>query len=240
MCLARVSVRAIALVGVAGLVACASPAKLARPAVISLGDATMAVPPRWDVEQRAERVTFTDPDRALHVTVVANAGPDAATAIAAAWQLAAPGFALAPGEPDELPDSGDWDAVTTIEYKPPTSAHRTAIARWRKAGTQHVVVLVDGDSAAVERREADIKVLEGSLRVPGMREQTLGARHPLDARQLDGFVQRALTELEVPGAARGDQARVLREASPEGAARRLAGPRLGGAAGRHVSRPCAR
>src|SRR6185369_13506253 len=118
---------------------------------------------------------FTDPDGALHVTIVANAGADPATAIAAAWQLAAPGFALAPGEPDEMPDSGDWDAVTTIEYKPPTSEHRTAVARWRKAGTRRFVVLVDGDRAAVERREADIEVLEGSLHVPGMREQTLGA-----------------------------------------------------------------
>jgi len=34
-----------------------------------------------------------------------------------------------------------------------------------------------------------------------MREQTLGARHPLDTGQLDAFVQRALTELDVPGAA---------------------------------------
>lgn len=199
MCLSRV--RSIVLAGIAGLIACASPAKLARPAVIALGDATAAVPPRWYVEQRADRVTFMDPDRTLHVTIVANAGEDATTAIATAWQLAEPGFALTPGEPDEMPDSGDWDAVTTIEYRPPTSEHRTAIARWRKSGTHRFVVLVDGDRAAIDRREADVKVLEGSLHVPGMREQTLGARHPFDERQLDAFAQRALTELEVPGAA---------------------------------------
>jgi CubicO group peptidase (beta-lactamase class C family) len=199
MCLSRV--RSIVLAGIAGLIACASPAKLARPAVIALGDATVAAPPRWYIEQRADRVTFMDPDRTLHVTIVANAGADAATAIATAWQLAEPGFALTPGEPDEMPDSGDWDAVTTIEYGPPTSEHRTAIARWRKSGTHRFVVLVDGDRAAIDRREADVKVLEGSLHVPGMREQTLGARHPFDARPLDAFVQRALTELEVPGAA---------------------------------------
>ena len=83
LCLARV--RSIVLVGIASLVACASPAKPARPAVIALGDATVAAPPRWYVEPRADRVTFTDPDRALHVTIVANAGADPATAIAAAW-----------------------------------------------------------------------------------------------------------------------------------------------------------
>ncbi|TMQ12684.1 MAG: hypothetical protein E6J90_30595 [Deltaproteobacteria bacterium] len=84
----------------------------------TIGDATVAAPPRWHVEQRADRVTFTEPDRALRVTIVGNAGADAATAIAAAWQLAEPGFALAPGQPDEMPDSGDWDAVTTLPSGP--------------------------------------------------------------------------------------------------------------------------
>ena len=191
----------VKLIVLAGIIACASPTKPATPGAIPLGDATIVAPPRWVVEQHADRVTFTDPDRALHVTIVANAGADPATAIAAAWQLAVPGFALAPGKAEELPDPGDWDAVTTIEYTPPTAEHRTVIARWRKAGARRFVVLVDGNDVAIERREADISVLEGSLHVPGMREQTLGARRPLDAQQLDAFVQRALTELEVPGAA---------------------------------------
>jgi hypothetical protein len=143
MCLSRV--RSVVLVG---LIACATPAKLARPVVIVLGDATVAAPPRWYVEQRADRVTFMDPDRTLHVTIVANAGADTTTAIATAWQLAEPGFALTPGEPEEMPDSGDWDAVTTIEYRPPTSEHRAVIARWRTSGTHRFVVLVDGDRAA--------------------------------------------------------------------------------------------
>lgn len=67
MCLGRM--RSIVLAGIAGLIACASPAKPAHPAVIALGDAMVAAPPRWHVEQRADRVTFTDPDRALHVTI---------------------------------------------------------------------------------------------------------------------------------------------------------------------------
>ena len=169
--------------------------------MIALGEASVAAPLRWEVERHADRVTFTDPDRAVHVTIVANAGADAATAIAAAWQLAEPGFALSPGEPEGLPDSGDWDALTTVEYKPPTSQHRTAFAHWRQFGGHRFVILVDGDSPAVDRREAEIDVLEGSLRVPGMREQTLGARLPLDTRALDAFVERALADLDVPGAA---------------------------------------
>src|SRR6185503_8437851 len=83
----------------------------------------------------------------------------------------------------------------------PAAEHRTVFARWREAGGHRVVVLVDGDSAAVDRREAEISVLEGSVRVPGMHEQTLGARRALDRRELDGFVDRAARELEVPGAA---------------------------------------
>jgi CubicO group peptidase (beta-lactamase class C family) len=197
----RTLVRSYAVVLSASVGACTSPASSPRSAVIAIGEASVAAPLRWDVDRHADRVTFTDPDRAVHVTIVANAGADAPTAIAAAWQLAEPGFALSPGEPEQLPDADDWDALTTIEYKPPTAQHRAAFAHWRQFGAHRFVILVDGDRPAVDRHEADIDVLEGSLRVPGMREQTLGARHPLDTRQLDGFVERALTDLDVPGAA---------------------------------------
>jgi len=149
----------------------------------------------------AERVTFTDPDRAVRVTIVGNAGSDAATAIAAAWQLAEPGFALAPGVVEPVPDTDDWDALASIVYKPPASQQRTAWAHWRQFDAHRFVILVDGDTAAVERREAEIDVLEGSLRLPGMREQTLGARRAVDPRQLDLFVERAMADLDVPGAA---------------------------------------
>ncbi len=193
--------RSFAVVLIASLAACASPASSPRSAVVVLGEASVAAPLRWDVERYADRVTFTDPDRALHVTIVANAGSDAAAAIAAAWRLADRGFALTPGEPEQVPDVDDWDALTTIEYKPPTSQHRTAFAHWRQFGAKRFVILVDGDRAAVDRHEADIDVLEGSLRVPGMREQTLGVRRPLDTHQLDTFVEHALADLDVPSAA---------------------------------------
>lgn len=99
---------------------------------------------------------------------------------------------MTPGEPEQIPDADDWDALTTIEYKAPTSQHRTAYAHRRQFGARQFVILVDGDVQAVERHDAEIDVLEGSLRVPGMREQMLDTRRPLDTRQLDTFVEHAL------------------------------------------------
>jgi CubicO group peptidase (beta-lactamase class C family) len=181
--------------------ACAPAADTPRSPLITLDAALVAPPPRWSIDKDADRVTFTDPDRAVRVTIVPNAGSDAARAIAAAWQLAEPGFALAPGEVEQVPDTDDWDALTSIAYKPPASQHRIAWAHWRQFGTNRFVILVDGDIAAVERRGSEIDVLEGSLRVPGMRERTLGARRAVDAHQLDLFVERAMADLDVPGAA---------------------------------------
>ena len=75
----------------------------------------MAPPLRWSIDKHADRVTFTDPDQAVRLTVAGNAGSDAAAAIATAWQLAEPGFALAPGEIEQVPDTDDWDALTSID-----------------------------------------------------------------------------------------------------------------------------
>jgi hypothetical protein len=112
------------------LAACA--ASSPHPAVIALGDASMAEPARWNVERHADRITFIDPDRAVRVTIVANAGADAASAIAAAWQLAEPGFALAAGDPEELPESDAWDALVATARR--AASHGVcALARARHA-----------------------------------------------------------------------------------------------------------
>ncbi len=194
--------RRLAVLAVSLAAACgprATPPRPDMPDRIAIGDATVTAPAHWHYQQHAGYVTFDDPDRAVRVTIVGDAGADPVTAIAAAWRRVEPARAHVAGTPQELPDPGDWDAVTAIDYAPRNG--RIAVARWRRSGSHRFVVLVEGDRAALDRREADIDVLEGSLRVPGMREQRLGARRALDPHALDSFVQRARSMLEVPGAA---------------------------------------
>jgi CubicO group peptidase (beta-lactamase class C family) len=165
-----------------------------------LGETAVTTPAGWSVDQAADRVTLRDPERDLHVFVLESPG-DAEHAIAAAWQRVEPGFALVANPPDEQPDPEGWDAVTTITYTTPTAAHRTALATWHQLAHRGYVVLIDGDANAVERRDADLDVIDGTLHPPGFREPTLTKRQPIDTAALDAFIDHARARLEVPGAA---------------------------------------
>jgi CubicO group peptidase (beta-lactamase class C family) len=165
-------------------------------------DATLIVPADWWLAPGPGRVTLEDPDRKLRITIVTSTG-DARAAIAAAWQRVMPGFALVPdGDPDAPPPNGGWDAVMTVEYATPTAAARGVRAVWRRFRDHGYVVLIDGDRDALERRDAQIETIVGSLHPAGMHEDVLvGPPRRLDAASIDGFAQRALGTLDVPGAA---------------------------------------
>lgn len=164
-----------------------------------VGDTAVTTPTGWSVEQAADRVMLQDPERGLRVFVLESPG-DATHAIAAAWQRVEPGFALVAKPPDELPDPEGWDAVTTITYVTPTAAHRTVLATWHRLARRGFVVLIDGDANAVDRRDAELTVIDGTLHPPGFREPTLTKRQPLEPAALDAFIDRARTTLGVPGA----------------------------------------
>lgn len=159
-------------------------------------------PEGWSVVRDETRVTLTAPERAVRVVIEASEHADARLAIASAWTSAGPAMLTAPSEIDVPPPEGGWDALATIEYA--VGANRSASARWMRLGERGYVVLVDGDAAAVAKRDAQIAAIAGSVKPPGLREEVLeGATRALDSKALDSFVDRAMRELDVPGAAIG-------------------------------------
>ncbi|HET9991187.1 MAG TPA: serine hydrolase domain-containing protein [Kofleriaceae bacterium] len=159
------------------------------------------VPPSgWTVE----RHVFRDPDHALRVIVAATDQDDPRLAIAEQWAGRAPEVLLATPALDEPPPDGGWDREVNVEYALPAAKAREVRAQYRRFRDRRYVILIDGDSKALAKRDAQIDTLLGSLKPAGMQEEKLAgpARVP-EVAQLDAFTTRALTELEVPGAAIG-------------------------------------
>ncbi len=163
--------------------------------------ASFVAPKGWWVTQDGATITLEDPDRALKMTLIETPEPDAMSAIAAAWQRIQPGFSRAPkGEADTPPPTRGWDAVTRVDY---AAEQREVSALARRFGSTTYVALVDGETAAVVRRRAQLDTALGTLTPPGMREESLASARPraIDAAELDAFIAHALARLEVPGAA---------------------------------------
>lgn len=160
----------------------------------------MVAPDGWTVVRQGTRATFTDPERALRVVIAADHRDDAQLAIADAWLLVNPAMLTVKPESDSPPPEGGWDEQTWIEYTLPVG--RSASAQWMRLDRRSYVVLVDGDANAIAKREAQIAALVADISPPGLRPEVLGGPlRAMDRAALDAFVDRALSQLEVPGAA---------------------------------------
>ncbi len=134
----------------------------------------------------------------------------AASSIARVWMRVAPAMLAAPASIDEPPPEGGWDEHVVIEYSVPPIAvngamvQRGASAEWLRLGTRGYVVLVEGDANAIAKRDAQIAKLVDAVRPPGLAAEVLaGPVRAIDKARLDAFVETALADLDVPGAAIG-------------------------------------
>jgi CubicO group peptidase (beta-lactamase class C family) len=175
--------------------------------VTTASGATLLAPKGWWLTQRRGTIVLEDPDRALAATFLETPEADAMTAVDAAWRRIHPGFALkAPQPPQRPPPTRGWEAVTKVAYQTTSAERRSVSALARRFAGITYVALMDGDSAAVWRRWAELNTALWSLQPPGMREESFQGRaaRALDdagAKVLDAFLAEALARLEVPGAA---------------------------------------
>jgi CubicO group peptidase (beta-lactamase class C family) len=169
--------------------------------------ATLLAPKGWWLTQRKGTLVLEDPDRGLVATLLETPEADAMTAIDAAWQRIRPGFALKVHQaPQRPPPTQGWEAVTKVAYQTRSAERRTVSALARRFAGMSYVALVDGDSAAVSRRKAELDTALWSLRPPGMHEESFQGRavrriDEAGAKVLDAFVAGSLARLQVPGAA---------------------------------------
>jgi CubicO group peptidase (beta-lactamase class C family) len=171
----------------------------------------ITAPDGWSITRGRERAILEDPERALRVVIERSDRPDATNATNAtdaidhAWMFARPAMLAIPPAAREIdmpPPSKGWDAQATIDYTVPSAV--SVRAQWMRFGARSYVVLVEGVANAVAKRDAQIKTIVDRIDPPGLREEALvGPTRALDTAALDAFVDRAMAELDVPGAAIG-------------------------------------
>jgi CubicO group peptidase (beta-lactamase class C family) len=172
--------------------------------VTTASGATFTASAGWTVEERPEGITLVAPEGDLRVTQVEVAEPDRDTAVAAAWKRIDPSFALKVAQAQDLPAREGWDAIAQIVYV--TAPTRLVAAFARRKGSSWFVALVDGSSAAADRRGAQMFTAIRSLRAKGLEKESFAGKtaHALDATrlaELDRFIEDARVATGVPGAA---------------------------------------
>ena len=105
-----------------------------------------------------------------------------------------------------LPPREFWDEGVQVAYDVSPNEHRTVTAIASKKNGRWIVILVDANGATVEKRGAQAQLLLGTLKPTGETRETFAGRtaHRLDPERiaaLKAFVESAMQDLKVPGAA---------------------------------------
>lgn len=167
---------------------------------------TAPIPTNWTVTEGDGFALLTDPEQKIKIYLLALPAPtgDLAAAIAAGWAKVDPTFDLAEADTIEPPASQGIEKNLVITYDTPKE-------RIVQAGAllyQDVayLFLFDGELATVERRAAQINIIQSGLDILAMAETDLSAATPLPVdesitRELEAFIAEWQPQFKIPGVA---------------------------------------
>ena len=177
-----------------------------EPGPKTLLGASFELPTGWSVERNEDFLLVQDPGKELKLWMVDIDGKTDADAIAAAWQLAVPGFARKPSDASSPPFADGWDSITEISYEVAAEESRAIAAMSRTKDGIAYVLLFDGSVPALQRRRAQLAQIVGSQKSRGFEKEPSPGKQAkaLDeamAATLDTFIEDARKKTRVPGAA---------------------------------------
>ncbi|MCE7987747.1 MAG: hypothetical protein DYG89_41820 [Caldilinea sp. CFX5] len=167
---------------------------------------TAPIPTNWTVTEGDGFALLTDPENQIKVYLLTLPAPtgDLAAAIEAGWAKVDPTFDLAQADTVEPPTSQGIEKNLVITYDTPQE-------RIVQAGAllyQDVayLFLFDGELAAVQKRAAQINIIQSGLDILAMEETDLSTATPLTVDEnitgeLEAFIAEWQPQFQIPGVA---------------------------------------
>ncbi len=168
--------------------------------------ATFTIPARWHLTRHPHHLVVQEPDKDMWLGLAELPAPNAKAAIAKAWKLARPTFAMKEKTTVTPPASGGWDTVMQITYVTPSKSRRVVLGIARGKGKVFYVTLLDTKVAALSRRGAQFGSILSSLKVVGVTQESWAGKKArvLNAGRLATlatFLEETRKKLRIPGAA---------------------------------------
>lgn len=165
---------------------------------------SVPIPTNWQAEQRDGFVALSDPDQliAAYALVVETADPKAA--LTEAWKRIDPSFTREPTAIQEPPPTNGAEQVVIASYDGDPERVVTGQASLYQGITY--VLLVDGEPAALEKRSAQVAIIQSGYTISAI--PTVDLRGVTPARvdeaittELAAFTERMRVQFKVPGVA---------------------------------------
>jgi CubicO group peptidase (beta-lactamase class C family) len=168
--------------------------------------ATFTAPEGWSILAGPSLVVLETPEPDAHVALFDARAEGADAAVRAAWAAYKPDAKRPLKLASPRAARKGWDERRVYEYETSPNERLDVYAVALRHGDVWTVIIVDAAQATLERRAAQVELIQDTLRPKGyVRESFAGkTAHPLDKdriKQLTSFVEASQKELAVPGVA---------------------------------------
>jgi CubicO group peptidase (beta-lactamase class C family) len=190
-----------------GDAAAALPAGVSSIYIDPAGRFSAPVPTNWTATEGDGYVLFADPDAAIKMYLVVLEGDDLEQVTADAWALVDPTFDIAIDQTLEPPSGSGIERTFVTNYD---SEDRNRVAQavaQLKDGVAYLI-LVDGELAALQRRNAQVAIVGSGFKILSIEETDLSSVEPLPVDDamlatLEPFITDTMARFGIPGAVVG-------------------------------------
>jgi len=170
--------------------------------------ATFIAPAGWSVEVRGPATILAPPEGDSHIALVDVRAQDADAAVKAAWAAYRPDAPWTLKVVTPAADGDGWTDRRRYNYETSPNERRDVTAFAMRSGDVWTIAIADMSQPTAEKRLAQVVLVLGRLMPKGYQRETFAGRkaNALDDTRiaaLGAFVERARTELAVPGVALG-------------------------------------
>ncbi len=174
------------------------------------GRFTVPIPTNWRAEQQEGYAILTSPNEEIAIyllTIEAERGAaeSGEAAIVQGWQLVDPAFDEPVTETLTLPAQGGVEALTLVTYEYDEANEKFYQAVARLYDGLYYLLLIDGELAALQQRQAQLSIIDSGLTITALAETDLTGVEPLPVSavitEVETFIEEGLTQFGIPGAA---------------------------------------
>ena len=191
---------------------------LFTPSVVAAGAATpvqeriyndpqgrflVPVPTNWTAKNRDGVAVLSSPEGNITAYLLVLPGQNPEAVIARAWRQVDPDFTLEPTQVQTPPPEPGVARTVVTDYE---VGERVYQGSGQLVGDDVYVFLLAADLAAIQRRGAQVNIVASGFEIASLEETDLTGAEPLPVTRemtatLETFVNRALKQFGVPGAA---------------------------------------
>lgn len=173
---------------------------------VQLLDSTYIAPIEWELKKPNVFHQITSPEKDLSIyLLILPMQKSPSELVMHAWKKVQKDFDLKIDQQVSPPPTGGWKTIYKFSFNTALKDSRVVAADIGVYQNKAYITLIDGKVATLDKRMAQVSLVAGSWKPIALQDEKLGDKEAIaftkkEAQQLESFLQRAMSDLQIPGA----------------------------------------